>query len=268
MDVRYRLILKQLALILVFISVLFGATNTNLTGSVVSASQSADPATPSYSCFNCFALAYWQGAPLDGMSSDIQIRPLDHCCVPDYFISNKMYLTSYLSNHWMEVGYRTRMVGYLTTNTYFWADKRPIDNTYHLWYLGDAGVDWYQTTNFYVERVGTDSFDAVIDTPGHNYVGHSVDNTIAPGWIDIGTELRGTSGSTMSGSAHWTNNMWKAPPGFNCGPRTPWCFQTANGGQAVTNAGTLLGGWVKTPSGSETGGDWFTSCCNAMETAP
>jgi hypothetical protein len=277
MDVSRRSPLICVALVLVLISALVGVAATyDLTKVTVYASRATEPTGPTYTCGDpngghCFSLAYWQGSPFDGISSDINIRQLESCCDSN-FISNKMYMTSSLSNHWMEIGYRTnrQIDSHLAVSSagvtnmwYFWADKRPIDNRYYLRYLGEVLVpDWGTTGNFYIERVGPSSFDAVVDIARANLVGHSTDNTIYPGWIDIGTQLTGTSGSDMVGVTHWTNNMWKAPPGYYCGPNTPWCFQTSNGSTILTHPATIPANWVVLPSQSTTGGDWRTSCCS------
>jgi hypothetical protein len=268
MDVRHRSISIRAALMLIFTVTLFGATAiVDLTKVRVYAAQATEPTVPNYSCFNCFALAYWEGHPFDGISSNISMRPLNYCCGSTEFLSNKMYVTSHLSNHWMEIGYRSRIVNLDPTNDYFWAEICPIDNIYRFYYLGNAEVDWNQSSNLYIERTGPASFVSVVDGVAANYYGYSTDNTIAPGWIDIGTELRGTSGASMTGSTHWTSNQWKSVPEAGLCPPLGWCYQEANGSQTVNYPTVVLGAWDELPSNSKTGGDWYTTCCNPTEDA-
>lgn len=72
-------------------------------------------------------------------------------------------------------------------------------------------------------------------------------------FIEIGAELAGASGASAP-TADFTYNQWRDSSAYN------WHYQTGNGLTPKVN-NPPYGGWAVPPSGSSTGGDWYTYCC-------
>lgn len=228
---------------------------------------------PEYSCGgygynNCHGTTGW-GVPSGtaGAGNTILVRPLQMTCTAvgcqrDNFIANKLWLTGTPGNSFIEVGYRTEVVGGLddisperVAAVYFWADQRPAYPSYAYHVIAEVPpIDHHRQAHLsIIKDFGyADEWDVYITSFSRYSLDRSTDNTMASTVMVYGTQLSGTTGANMIEGQHFTNNSWRDSGGF-------WHLQSVDGGLSQNN-GPITRGWIVRPSVSP-GGDFFTRCC-------
>jgi hypothetical protein len=227
----------------------------------LSLTQSFKPSVAlAYTCVydHCYGRVDWTGAfngetwdasivHMSGGNSRITNETWVSDCDPYYF-DNLDCTGPGRTPHWVETGYVSDSNG----EYYYWADQRPVDNTYHEHDLNQAGsCDYGNYTYFDIHRYTSSSFEIDISSCSYGVQAYSTNNTMSPSAILTGQELVGTSGASAP-RAYFINNTWIGTDGV-------YHYWGSNGG--IYGANPPSAGWSTLPSNSSTGGVLWTNCC-------
>ena len=212
-----------------------------------------------YSCTSshCYGTVAWNGLVT---GSNVRIRAATtNMNSGTRFISNEMWLMdlsgasctvqgfSSGGTTWVETSFLARSGAY----TFFWADCRP-GKPFFSEVLASVPASVYGTSPYFsINRPSTaPTFSVTITSSGFSANRTSIDNTMAPDRIRIGTELFGSSGGFF-GTASWTHSRYVH--------NNNHIYQHRTGDSTIVNA--PVQGWWQVPAApGNNGGDWRTFC--------
>lgn len=207
---------------------------------------------------NCYGTYRWDGWNIGAVTS-IKVVELTSGG-GDRHISNVMWLgdvnrtCSAVASCWIEAGYTTDQNAN-GVNKYYYADRRPGKPYAEtmLQAIPSSHFEGYATIAIW-RNVG--SFTVRISNPsgGTIFHGYSESNAMKVDLIEIGQELRGSSGQSAA-IAYWRFNRWKDE--FS----SQWNYQSNEVSPDPPSSNPPYAGWSVRPSRSIMGGSWKSHCC-------